>query len=125
MDLPEQNDGLQPLVKRPTSVSVAFEGSAEIAEARDLAQSFLADLQAVHGMTVSARVKGMVQLVVSELVANARKCAPGPCLLTLEAADGAVDVTVWDSEPRLPVAQANRPEQGESARVGNRDQQVG
>jgi two-component sensor histidine kinase len=48
-------------------------------------------------------------LVVSELVTNARKYAPGPCLLTLEVAEGAVEVTVWDSEPSLPVVQAADP----------------
>jgi hypothetical protein len=32
---------------------------------------------------------GMVQLVVSELVSNARKYAPGPCLLDLETIEGA------------------------------------
>jgi len=52
---------------------------------------------------------GMVQLVVSELVTNARKYAPGPCLLTLEVSDGAVEVTVWDSEPVLPIAKAADP----------------
>jgi hypothetical protein len=49
-----------------------FEGSEDIAEARDLARSFLADVQTVHGVAVSDRVIGMVQLVVSELVTNAR-----------------------------------------------------
>ncbi|MGW3248374.1 hypothetical protein [Streptomyces sp. NPDC001070] len=55
---------------RPISVSAAFEGSKGIAAARDLARSFLADLHALHGLTVSAPAQGMVQLVVSELVTN-------------------------------------------------------
>lgn len=90
------------LVSMYPSVSRAFAGSEEIAAARDLARSFLTDIQAVHGLPVSVRVMATVQLVVSELVTNARKYAPGPCLLTLEAQDGAVNVTVWDSEPALP-----------------------
>ncbi|MFE6526236.1 ATP-binding protein [Streptomyces sp. NPDC057794] len=98
------------LVSGPLSVSAAFEGSAEIAEARELARSFLAEVQSVHGLPVSARAMGMVQLVVSELVTNARKYAPGPCLLTLEVSDGAVGVTVWDSEPALPTARAADPD---------------
>ncbi|MFF3614812.1 ATP-binding protein [Streptomyces sp. NPDC002580] len=109
MDMPGRNEGSRPRVDRPISVSAEFEGSEGIAAARDLARSFLSDLQAVHGLTVSARAEGMVQLVVSELVTNARKYAPGPCLLSLEANDGAVQVTVWDSEPCLPVAQAADP----------------
>ncbi|MGW2897511.1 ATP-binding protein [Streptomyces sp. NPDC001212] len=51
----------------------------------------------------------MVQLLVSELVTNAPKYAPGPCMLTLEATGGAVGVTVWDSEPTLPTARAADP----------------
>ncbi|MEU2075488.1 ATP-binding protein [Streptomyces sp. NPDC013489] len=85
------------------SVSGLFEGSEDIAVARDLAGVFLADAQAVHGLAVSERARGAVELVVSELVTNARKYAPGPCLLTLEIAGGAVEVTVWDSSPTLPV----------------------
>jgi anti-sigma regulatory factor (Ser/Thr protein kinase) len=106
----EEGEGRESLVSGQISVSAAFEGSAEIAEARDLARSFLTDVQAVHGLPVSDRAMGMVQLVVSELVTNARKYAPGPCLLTLEISDGAVEVTVWDSEPTLPVAKAADPD---------------
>ncbi|WLQ40515.1 ATP-binding protein [Streptomyces laculatispora] len=80
-----------------------FEDSAEIAEARALARSFLADVQAIHGFPVSGRAMGTVQLVVSELVTNARKYAPGPCVLTLDIHDGAVFVSVWDSGTTLPV----------------------
>jgi anti-sigma regulatory factor (Ser/Thr protein kinase) len=106
----EEGEGHESLASRQISVSAAFEGSAEIAEARDLARSFLTDVQAVHGLPVSDRAMGMVQLVVSELVTNARKYAPGPCLLTLEISDGAIEVTVWDSEPILPVAKAADPD---------------
>ncbi|NEC92257.1 ATP-binding protein [Streptomyces sp. SID12501] len=49
---------------------------------------------------------GMVQLVVSELVTNARKYAPGPCLLTLKVEGGTVQVSVWDSNTTLPSVQA-------------------
>ncbi|MFF7946228.1 ATP-binding protein [Streptomyces griseorubiginosus] len=102
-------EGQDSLLGGPITVSAAFEGSAEIAEARQLARSFLTEVQAVHGLPVSERAMGMVQLVVSELVTNSRKYAPGPCLLTLEVNDGAVEVTVWDSEPILPLAKAANP----------------
>ncbi|CAM5330987.1 hypothetical protein SGRIM128S_02216 [Streptomyces griseomycini] len=85
-------------------VAAAFEGAADIAEARTLARDFLASLQAVHGVPVSLRAAGMVELVVSELVTNARKYAPGPCLLDLEVTDGAVQVSVWDSSTTPPSA---------------------
>ncbi|MGW3099564.1 ATP-binding protein [Streptomyces sp. NPDC001102] len=110
MDLPEQEEGAQPLVDRLILVSAAFEGSEEIADARALARSFLADVQKVHGLEVSGRAAGAVQLAVSELVTNARKYAPGPCLLTLEVREGALEVTVWDSNPTLPIAQATDPD---------------
>jgi len=93
----------------PVSVSAAFEGCEEIAEARAVARSFLTGIQASHGLAVSGRAMGMVELVVSELVTSARKYAAGPCLLRLELSEGAVEVTVWDSAPALPAACAADP----------------
>ncbi|MEU0967345.1 ATP-binding protein [Streptomyces sp. NPDC005917] len=109
MELPGQEEGPRPLADRLISASAAFEGTEEIAEGRDLARSFLTDVQAVHGLPVSIRAMGVVQLVVSELVTNAHKYAPGPCLLTLQVIGGCVEVTVWDSEPHLPVVLATDP----------------
>ncbi|MER7739618.1 ATP-binding protein [Streptomyces sp. NPDC096538] len=106
MDTAAQNEGQEPLTDRPIAISAPFEGSAEIAEARDMARDFLTSVQAEHGLPVSARAMGMVQLVVSELVTNARKYAPGPCLLDLEISEGAVQITVWDSDTTLPSVQA-------------------
>lgn len=106
----EEDEDRPGSIDRPIVVSAAFEGSEEIAKARDLARSFLAHVDEVHGLLVSSRATGMVQLVVSELVTNARKYAPGPCLLTLELLDGAVEITVWDSNPALPIARAADPE---------------
>ncbi|TXS70185.1 ATP-binding protein [Streptomyces sp. me109] len=85
------------------AVSTVVEGAGEIGETRDAARNFLESLQAVHGFPVSQRAVGVVQLVVSELVTNAHKYAPGPCLLTLEVSEGAVAVTVWDSSTALPL----------------------
>ncbi|MFJ9729221.1 ATP-binding protein [Streptomyces sp. NPDC101209] len=114
MEVPVRDEMTDELIAdRLVMASAAFEGSEDIAAARRLARSFLTDLTTVHGVTVSDRALGMVQLVVSELVTNSRKYAPGPCLLTLEVVEGVVEVTVWDSEPCLPVAQAADP-----ARVG-------
>jgi anti-sigma regulatory factor (Ser/Thr protein kinase) len=44
--------------------------------------------------------------VVSELVTNARKYAPGPVLMDLRVAGDAVEVVVWDSNSALPMARA-------------------
>ncbi|MEV3906604.1 ATP-binding protein [Streptomyces canus] len=89
--------------------ALTFAGSGPVAEARDAARIFLTEVQAVHGIPLSDRAMGMVQLVVSELVTNAHKYAPGPCLLDLEIRDGAVEVSVWDTDPTLPVAQSPDP----------------
>ncbi|MEU8843798.1 ATP-binding protein [Streptomyces roseus] len=104
MNQAAKEDGRQLAAGRSPMVSAVFEGHEKVADARGLALSFLADLQAAHGLAVSQRVTDTVELVVSELATNARKHAPGPYVLGLEARDGAVEVSVWDSEPTLPVA---------------------
>ncbi|MFF3487325.1 ATP-binding protein [Streptomyces sp. NPDC002701] len=74
-----------------------------------MTRDFLESVQAEHGLPVSDRATGMVQLVVSELVTNARKYAPGPCLLTLSVVAGSVEVMVWDSSTTLPTVQPPDP----------------
>ncbi|MEU9191191.1 ATP-binding protein [Streptomyces sp. NPDC048484] len=92
------------------TVSAAYEGaSADIAQGRALARDFLERLQAVHGLPVSARALGAVQLVVSELLTNSIRHAPGPCLLDLTLTRGSITITVWDSVPALFVARAADP----------------
>ncbi|MEU4728930.1 ATP-binding protein [Streptomyces sp. NPDC023588] len=81
---------------------MALDGSEPIAVSRRAARSFMTDVQAVHGLPVSDRAMSMVELVVSELVTNAYKYAPGPCLLELEIAGGLVEISVWDTGARLP-----------------------
>ncbi|MEV6318625.1 ATP-binding protein [Streptomyces sp. NPDC051776] len=41
-------------------------------------------------------------LIVSELVTNACRHAPGPCRIRLQALSGRVAVEVWDTNPLLP-----------------------
>ncbi|MFF0190893.1 ATP-binding protein [Streptomyces sp. NPDC005244] len=106
----EQNEGRQRLVGHSVSVSAMFEGTEDIADARRTARDFLMSLQIVHGLPVSPRAMDTVQLVVSELVTNAHKYAPGSCLLTMETRQGAVEVTVWDSGATLPLILGPDPE---------------
>lgn len=75
-----------------------------------MARVFLTSLQAEHGLPVSGRAMGMVQLVVSERVMAPRKYALGPCLLDLEISEGAVQISVWDSSTTLPSVLAADPE---------------
>ncbi|WP_280877655.1 ATP-binding protein [Streptomyces pseudovenezuelae] len=81
-----------------------------IAEARYRAVAFLEKAQADRHLPVPARARDLTQLVVSELVTNARKYAPGPVLLELCIGVRAVDVVVWDSDPTMPAARAADPD---------------
>ncbi|MEU6587851.1 ATP-binding protein [Streptomyces sp. NPDC046881] len=91
-------------------MSAALDGDGTcIAEARHLAAGFLTRLRADHGILVPSRAMDLTQLVVSELVTNARKYAPGPVLLDLRVTDEVIEVAVWDSDPVLPVARAADP----------------
>ena len=87
--------------------TVALDGEgADIARARRRAVGFLSAARAEHGVAVSERAMELTRLVVSELVTNARKYAPGPALLDLRVTGGTVEISVWDSDPVLPVARA-------------------
>ncbi|MGI3198669.1 ATP-binding protein [Streptomyces sp. GLT-R25] len=97
-------DGHESLVSRPILSALALDGSEPIAVSRHFARDFMTEVQAVHGIPVSERAMGLVQLVVSELVTNTHKHAPGPCQLDLEVSDGAVEISVWDTDPTLPAA---------------------
>ncbi|CAM5675428.1 hypothetical protein SAVIM338S_07158 [Streptomyces avidinii] len=84
------------------SASAVFEGPEPVGRARGQAREFLAELATTHGVPVSGRTEQLVELVVSELVTNTRKYAPGPYRLTLELRDDEVEVSVWDTNPCPP-----------------------
>jgi anti-sigma regulatory factor (Ser/Thr protein kinase) len=95
-------------------VTVALDGDGTcIAEARRRAADFLAGAQWEQGLPVSRRGMDLTQLVVSELVTNARKYAPGHVSMDLRIDGDVVEVAVWDSDPVLPVARA-----ADAGRVG-------
>ncbi|KAA0941237.1 ATP-binding protein [Streptomyces apricus] len=80
-----------------------------IAEARHHAVDFLTRARTDRQLPVSQRAMDLTQLVVSELVTNARKYAPGPVLMELRVTADTVDVTVWDSDPTVPTARTADP----------------
>ncbi|WP_030294726.1 ATP-binding protein [Streptomyces katrae] len=94
----------QPEPSRPGPIAASFllNEWERIADARRLARSFLDEVQILDGLPVSARAVEVVELIVSELVTNARKYAPGPNRLTLEVIGGCLEVSVWDSNPTPP-----------------------
>ncbi|MER7837085.1 ATP-binding protein [Streptomyces sp. NPDC096040] len=98
----------------PADVTIALDGADGcIADARNQTSHFLTRAQSEHGLPMTARAMELAQLVVSELVTNALKYAPGPVLLRLGVADGMVEIEVWDSDPTLPLARA-----ADAGRVG-------
>ncbi|MFE5896921.1 ATP-binding protein [Streptomyces sp. NPDC056488] len=98
----------------------AFDGDARcIADARHHATAFLETARAAHHLMVSDRARDMTVLVVSELVTNVLKYAPGPVLMELRATAEVVDVVVWDSDPTLPTPRAADP-----GRVGQHGMEI-
>lgn len=73
-------------------------GASGIAEARDAVAALLAKVRPALGR----RPVQDAQLVVSELVTNAAKHAPGPCALRLELLAGALRVSVTDTSRQPP-----------------------
>ncbi|MFF9164222.1 ATP-binding protein [Streptomyces longwoodensis] len=95
-----------------TTVDLQGDGTS-IARARHLAAQFLTQVRTDHGLSVSQRAIDVTQLVVSELVTNVRKHAPGPALMHVRIIGDLVEIVVRDSAPVLPVAQA-----ADAGRVG-------
>lgn len=92
-----------------TGASTVFEGgSRAVSEARDLATDFLLRTL-VAGTSVGVLLLDRARLVVSELVTNAVKYAPGRILLNLQIQDEALMITVADSTRELPVTRTADP----------------
>ncbi|MFD5814052.1 ATP-binding protein [Streptomyces sp. NPDC127038] len=90
------------------SLSVDVNGS-RIAQARHLAASFLSTVRDTHSIPVATSAVEIVQLIVSELVTNARKYAPGPALLQMQVTGNALRIELWDSNPLPPAVKAHDP----------------
>ncbi|MER5882111.1 ATP-binding protein [Streptomyces sp. NPDC001910] len=94
----------------PLEASLALDGDgARIAHARHLAVDFLAKIRDHAGVCVATTAVEVVQLIVSELVTNTGKYAPGPALLHLRVTGALLTVELWDSSPVVPVAKAADP----------------
>jgi anti-sigma regulatory factor (Ser/Thr protein kinase) len=82
---------------------MVFDGeSASISAARAFTAGFLAQARDELAFAYPDRVVCDAQLVVSELVTNAVKYAPGPCAVRLEISGRLLEITVWDNEPAVP-----------------------
>ncbi|WP_329139880.1 ATP-binding protein [Streptomyces sp. NBC_01476] len=106
--MPDHQDATGAKVSSTTSLS--YEGSPEsISAARRLAAAFLEDPRHWPEQPPSHRVTLDVQLIVSELVTNAVKYAPGPFLLSLRIAGRLLEISVTDSSPEPPVPRGPGP----------------
>ncbi|WP_410091592.1 ATP-binding protein [Streptomyces sp. adm13(2018)] len=94
-------------------------GGGCIAAARAHVAVFLDRARTEHRLPVSQRTRDLAQLIVSELVTNAHKYAPGPVLMELRVSAGWVDIVVWDSDPAVPAARAADP-----GRVGQHGMEI-
>ncbi|MEU2586465.1 ATP-binding protein [Streptomyces avermitilis] len=90
-------------------------GTATAVEGRTASSTFLSEVREADGAPLSDRLVGDIQLVVSELVTNAIRHAPGPCGLQVDlSADGrAVRVAVWDTSSKMPT-----PRPRDACRIG-------
>jgi len=100
-DTPESADTLPPSAR--TIPLSGLPGTAS--RARSAARAFLAQLG--H---VDESLTGTAELVVSELVTNAVRHAPGPCVLDLEHTGAELRVTVHDHGDSRPSPRPRHPE---------------
>ncbi|MER6705619.1 ATP-binding protein [Streptomyces fumanus] len=84
------------------STAVDFPGgSGMIPASRDLVQAFAARLREA-GVEVPGSFLDTARLVVSELVTNAARHAPGPCRLRLALVEDQVEIAVTDTGEGFP-----------------------
>ncbi|WP_419096194.1 ATP-binding protein [Streptomyces sp. B6(2022)] len=97
--------------RRVHCASYALDGNDAgcIADARHHAATFLGEAGTRHRLPVSQRVRDLTALVVSELVTNAHKYAPGPVLMELRIHAGSVEVSVCDTRPAVPAVRGVDP----------------
>ncbi|MFD6821073.1 ATP-binding protein [Streptomyces sp. NPDC060085] len=120
MDEASEVDGGRSGSALPLETSFPLEGDdSRIAQARHVATAFLEKARDHAGVPVAQATVEIVQLIVSELVTNVRKYAPGPALLTLRIQETLLTIELWDSSPVVPAAKAPNPE-----RVGQHGMEI-
>ncbi|MFB7864599.1 ATP-binding protein [Streptomyces sp. NPDC056069] len=97
----------EPLLSASAVYDDADEGA--IAAARAFTSDFLTAVPAVRYGPVTADRVDLAKLVVSELVTNARRHAPGPCRLLLELRRDALEISVFDGAAAAPVPRGHDP----------------
>ncbi|MFF0191243.1 ATP-binding protein [Streptomyces sp. NPDC005244] len=91
----------------PLEAALALNGDgSRIAQARHLVAVFLGRAEDHCGIPIAAATVEIAQLIVSELVTNARKYAPGPALLQLRIRGPMLRIELTDSNPAIPTPHA-------------------
>ncbi|MFJ7969671.1 ATP-binding protein [Streptomyces sp. NPDC096324] len=107
---PEDTGGGHVEMPSPMEASLAVDvDGSPLSQVRHLAASFLTTVRDAHGVAVVDATVEIAQLIVSELVTNARKYAPGPALLHLRITGDALRIELWDSNPVPPAVKAPDP----------------
>ncbi|MFF5428142.1 MULTISPECIES: ATP-binding protein [unclassified Streptomyces] len=103
----------EPLRRPLLSASVTYQdsdvGAGVIAAARDFVADFLTAAPNTRGRPVSPDHVDLARLVVSELVTNAVRHAPGPCEVLVERFENALDISVTDRLDAVPVTRPRDP----------------
>ncbi|MCT4351520.1 ATP-binding protein [Streptomyces sp. Je 1-79] len=101
----------QSATRRPSlSASVDYDiDDGVIASARDFIADFLSASPAVGREPVARERIDLARLVVSELVTNVVRHAPGPCRVLLELFDEALEISVFDRREASPVPRGHDP----------------
>lgn len=83
--------------------AVWADGAACAVEARRALRALLAHVPCTGRTPVPAPLAIDAELVVSELVTNAIRHAPGPCGMILRLSGDGLAITVWDTSTAQPV----------------------
>ncbi|MEU3254850.1 ATP-binding protein [Streptomyces sp. NPDC006997] len=103
----EQGDDRQPT---PRCGAVWADGAARAGDARQTLRAFLGRaLPASAPRPLRAGLAVDAILVVSELVTNAVRHAPGPCAMTLELSADDLTISVWDTSATAPTVNPRDP----------------
>jgi anti-sigma regulatory factor (Ser/Thr protein kinase) len=78
------------------------DGAARAADARQVLRAFLAHALPTGPRLLPSHLGMDAELVVSELVTNAARHAPGPCAMSVKLSRGELTISVWDTTAEAP-----------------------
>jgi anti-sigma regulatory factor (Ser/Thr protein kinase) len=85
------------------------DGAARAADARQVLRAFLAHALPTGPRLLPSHLGMDAELVVSELVTNAARHAPGPCAMSVKLSRGELTISVWDTTAEAPTVNRGDP----------------